>query len=112
MIDMRVRRRFFAEELEAVCRLRSPALVDAFAAVPREQFLPPGPWMVMADSDVMAGMRVRATRTRTPRAFTTILPSPSTPRVSCSTVSRGRWASGLIRSTCPPGRASCTLDAD
>ena len=61
MIDMLDRRRFFAEELEAVCKLRSPALVDAFATVPREQFLPPGPWTVMADSDFMAGMRLRAT---------------------------------------------------
>ena len=61
MIDMLDRRRFFAEELEAVCKLRSPALVDAFATVPREQFLPPGPWTVMADSDFMAGMRFRAT---------------------------------------------------
>jgi protein-L-isoaspartate(D-aspartate) O-methyltransferase len=61
MIDMLDRRRFFAEELEAVCTLRSPSLVDAFATVPREQFLPPGPWTVMADGDVMAGMRFRAT---------------------------------------------------
>jgi len=61
MIDMIDRRRFFAEELEAVCKLRSPALVDAFAAVPREQFLPPGPWTVMADSDFMSGMRLRTT---------------------------------------------------
>ena len=31
-------RRFFAEEIEAVASLRSPRLVDAFAAVPRERF--------------------------------------------------------------------------
>ena len=61
MIDMLDRRRFFAEELEAVCKLRSPALVDAFATVPREQFLPPGPWTVMAESDFMGGMRLQAT---------------------------------------------------
>jgi protein-L-isoaspartate(D-aspartate) O-methyltransferase len=61
MIDMLDRRRFFAEELEAVCKLRSPALVDAFATVPRERFLPPGPWTVMAESDFMSGMRLRAT---------------------------------------------------
>jgi protein-L-isoaspartate(D-aspartate) O-methyltransferase len=61
VIDLFDRRRFFAEELEAVCKLRSPALVDAFATVPREQFLPPGPWTVMADSDVMTGLRLRAT---------------------------------------------------
>jgi protein-L-isoaspartate(D-aspartate) O-methyltransferase len=46
-----LRRRFFAEEIEAVARLRSAALVDALAAVPRERFLPPGPWTVLADAD-------------------------------------------------------------
>jgi protein-L-isoaspartate(D-aspartate) O-methyltransferase len=56
-----LRRRFFAEELEAVCNLRSSHLVDAFAAVPRERFLRPGPWAVLADSDFMAGS---ATQTR------------------------------------------------
>jgi protein-L-isoaspartate(D-aspartate) O-methyltransferase len=61
MIDMVDRRRFFAEELEAVCKLRTPALVDAFATVPRERFLPPGPWMVIADGDLFADGRLRAT---------------------------------------------------
>jgi protein-L-isoaspartate(D-aspartate) O-methyltransferase len=55
------RRRFFADELEAVCRLRSPSLVDAFATVPRERYLPPGPWSVLADGDFMAGVRTRVT---------------------------------------------------
>lgn len=32
-------RRFFAEEVQAVANLRTPGLVDAFAAVPRERFL-------------------------------------------------------------------------
>ena len=50
MMDLALRRRFFAEELEAVVKLRSAALVDAFAAVPREQFLRPGPWTVLSDS--------------------------------------------------------------
>jgi protein-L-isoaspartate(D-aspartate) O-methyltransferase len=53
-MDLDLRRRFFAEELEAVCRLRSRALIDAFAVVPREHFLRPGPWTVLADSDFMA----------------------------------------------------------
>lgn len=48
-MDLDLRRRFFAEELQAVCNLRSPALVDALAAVPREQFLRPGPWTVLGD---------------------------------------------------------------
>src|SRR5438128_5133592 len=62
MIDLVLRRRFFAEELEAVCKLRSPALVEAFATVAREQFLRPGPWTVLADSDFTPGARMQ-TRT-------------------------------------------------
>jgi protein-L-isoaspartate(D-aspartate) O-methyltransferase len=49
-MEIELRRRFFAEELEAVCKLRTPALVDAFARVPRDQFLPPGPWTVLSES--------------------------------------------------------------
>ncbi len=45
-----LRRRFFAEELEAVCTLRSSHLVNAFATVPREQYLGPGPWTVFGES--------------------------------------------------------------
>ena len=48
-------RRYFAEELEAICGLRTPALVDAFAAVPREQFLPPGPWVIRSETDYLTG---------------------------------------------------------
>lgn len=54
-MDLELRRRFFAEELEAVCRLQSPALVDAFATVPRERFLPPGPWTVLVESGLTGG---------------------------------------------------------
>ena len=63
MMDLDLRRRFYAEELEAVCKLRSPALIDAFAMVPREQFLRPGPWTVLADTDFTmgAGTRTRLT---------------------------------------------------
>ena len=39
------RRRFFAEEIQAICNLQTAALVEALATVPREQFLPPGPWL-------------------------------------------------------------------
>ena len=62
MMDLTSRRRFFAEEIEAVGKLKSPALVDAFAAVPRERFLPPGPWSVLADADVGMGMGPAKTR--------------------------------------------------
>jgi protein-L-isoaspartate(D-aspartate) O-methyltransferase len=40
-------RRYFAEEIRAVANLQSEALVAAFAKVPREHFLGPGPWQIM-----------------------------------------------------------------
>src|SRR5262249_3400885 len=52
-MDLALRRRYFAEELEAVCRIRSPQLVNAFATVPREQYLGPGPWMVWSEGPSM-----------------------------------------------------------
>jgi protein-L-isoaspartate(D-aspartate) O-methyltransferase len=48
-------RRYFAEELEAICGLQTPALVDAFASTPREAFLPDGPWVVRSESDYFSG---------------------------------------------------------
>jgi protein-L-isoaspartate(D-aspartate) O-methyltransferase len=51
-MDIALRRRFYAEEIEAVARLRSRALVEALATVPREQFLGPGPWVVVAETDL------------------------------------------------------------
>jgi protein-L-isoaspartate(D-aspartate) O-methyltransferase len=56
MTDTSMYRRYFADEIEAVANLKSRALVEAFAAVPRERFLPPGPWLVRAEADT-AGAR-------------------------------------------------------
>jgi len=39
-------RRFFAEEIRFTAMVRSLALVEAFARVPREEFLGPGPWEI------------------------------------------------------------------
>lgn len=39
-------RRFYAEEIRFAARLTSPALVEAFARVPRENFLGPAPWQI------------------------------------------------------------------
>lgn len=39
-------RRFYAEEIRFVANLNSPALVEAFARVPRDKFIGPGPWRV------------------------------------------------------------------
>jgi protein-L-isoaspartate(D-aspartate) O-methyltransferase len=56
MIDPALRRRFFAEEIEAVAHLRTPALCEALASVRREAFLPPGPWLVRGEGQ-MGGAR-------------------------------------------------------
>ena len=56
-IDLALRRQFFAEDLQAICNLATPALVEALACVPREAFLGPGPWLVMGEGDVGSGPR-------------------------------------------------------
>ena len=48
MSDLQALRRSYAEEIRAVSNVRSAALVRAFATVPREQFLGPGPWQILA----------------------------------------------------------------
>jgi len=48
-VDLSDIRRYFAEEIRAVANIRSVSLVDAFAKVPRENFLGPGPWRIMSD---------------------------------------------------------------
>jgi protein-L-isoaspartate(D-aspartate) O-methyltransferase len=45
-IDLDTVRQYYAEELRAVANLQSETLVRAFAKVPREHFLGPGPWQV------------------------------------------------------------------
>jgi protein-L-isoaspartate(D-aspartate) O-methyltransferase len=41
-------RRCYAEEIEQVASLESPALVEAYARVPREKFLGPPPWQIVS----------------------------------------------------------------
>ncbi|MBV9200736.1 MAG: methyltransferase domain-containing protein [Alphaproteobacteria bacterium] len=41
-------RRWYAEELRFTAKLGSPAVIEAFAAVPRERFLGPGPWRILS----------------------------------------------------------------
>jgi protein-L-isoaspartate(D-aspartate) O-methyltransferase len=65
MTALAQRRRFFAEELEAVCRLQTPSLVNAFAQVERERYLPAGPWTVAADSDLTFALGSGGARFRT-----------------------------------------------
>jgi protein-L-isoaspartate(D-aspartate) O-methyltransferase len=46
-------REFYAEEIEAVCGLENAALARAFATVPRERFLSPGPWTIRGESEAL-----------------------------------------------------------
>jgi protein-L-isoaspartate(D-aspartate) O-methyltransferase len=39
-------RRYYAEEIRAVSNVQTPAIVEAFATVPREHYLGPGPWQI------------------------------------------------------------------
>jgi protein-L-isoaspartate(D-aspartate) O-methyltransferase len=47
-------RRFLAEEIRVSCNIRSPRIVDALATVPRERFLPKGPWTIRGVGDASA----------------------------------------------------------
>ena len=48
--ELAARRAWYAEDLALRAPVRrNPAVADAFAAVPRERFLGPGPWQLMAD---------------------------------------------------------------
>lgn len=57
MSDLAARRRFYAEEVQTLGALKSAALVDALATVPRERFLPPGPWTLKSEADFGAPPR-------------------------------------------------------
>jgi protein-L-isoaspartate(D-aspartate) O-methyltransferase len=56
--NLSTHRRFFAEEIQVVANLNSEVLVDALATVPREQFLPPGPWTIRSEADLGGGPRL------------------------------------------------------
>ena len=41
----------YAQQIVAAATATTPALLDAFAAIPRERFLGPGPWVVVGAGD-------------------------------------------------------------
>lgn len=57
MTALDTQRRFYAEEIQAVANLTAPAVIDALATIPRERFLPPGPWTVRGEADFQAPPR-------------------------------------------------------
>lgn len=48
-------RRAYAEQLRSLAELRSERLVAAFAAVPREDFVGPGPWQILRTGQLGRG---------------------------------------------------------
>ena len=48
MNDVTIARKWYADELRYIAHIRSPRIVQAFATVPREHFLGPGPWRIVA----------------------------------------------------------------
>src|SRR5262249_33596978 len=68
MVDeLTLQRRFFAEEVQMVANLKTARLVDAFARVPRERFLRPGPWLIRGEGDFAGGNVARPTPDADPR---------------------------------------------
>jgi protein-L-isoaspartate(D-aspartate) O-methyltransferase len=59
-MNLNERRRFYAEEIQATANLKSAAVIEALASVPRERFLRPGPWTVRGESDFMQPPRQTA----------------------------------------------------
>ncbi len=61
-------RQFYAEEIRVVAGVRSEALVRAFAKVPREHFLGPGPWKLGSiESGMAPTLSYRATPDADPK---------------------------------------------
>ena len=56
-MSLEMRRRFYAEEIAAMANIRNTAIVEALATVPRERFLPPGPWTVRSEADFFSPPR-------------------------------------------------------
>ena len=56
-LDLAARRRFYAEEIQMTSNLKSADVVEAFATVPREHFLPAGPWTVKGEADFQSAPR-------------------------------------------------------
>jgi protein-L-isoaspartate(D-aspartate) O-methyltransferase len=70
-MDLEDCRRFYAEEIRFAAHLNSSALIQAFATVPREQFLGSGPWELGApEMRTMSGLgsiKMSYTRVDDPR---------------------------------------------
>jgi protein-L-isoaspartate(D-aspartate) O-methyltransferase len=59
-------RRFYAEEIRFAANVGSAALIDAFARVPREKFLGPGPWRIASTDMGIGGVTYTVTEDADP----------------------------------------------
>ena len=91
-------RRIYAEELRVAAPVgRNPAIIKAFATVPREKFLGPGPWLIRA------GMKSYRTPDRNPRwVYHNVLVSLDA-RKGINNGSPGMWAYLLDQLNVKPG---------
>lgn len=60
-------RRFYAEEIQLAAGLEAGPLTEAFARVPRERFLGPGPWLIGAADMASGSVRYITTQDDDPR---------------------------------------------
>ncbi len=56
-MDQAAYRQFYAEEIRMVANLASPSVVEALAELPRDRFLPPGPWTIRGEGDFQGPSR-------------------------------------------------------
>lgn len=67
MLTLEDYRRFYAEEVQLSAHLTSTALIEAFARVPRDQFVGPGPWDIAVPDVTTGRVDYRTTADSDPR---------------------------------------------
>ena len=64
-------RRFYSDEIRFAGNIQSAALLEAFARVPREKFLGPGPWQIASANlrglSALGAMQMSYTRVDDPQ---------------------------------------------
>jgi len=106
-------RRAYAEELRIAGPVRgNPRVIDAFAKVPREKFLPPGPWTLHGTvswrtlwAPAMPADPINAV-SATKRSHSDTVDTASLDRIPI-TVARVERFSARLRCTCPSEGQRC-----
>jgi len=105
-IDLTQARRFFAEELRAAAPIRrNESVVEAFATVPRERFLGPGPWRIIPPKWMAAAYETPDSDPR--RVYHDVLVAID-PARSLNNGEPGLWARLFDQLDCGPASESCS----